>query len=123
MNQASPVINCQGMSKALDEFIIEGLDHNIPLLRDIMDNPNFKNGAFDTKFLETQYSDFQGKNIGIETKHEIMTAASYIYSKMQDWKMSGSASAQQELYISLNNGVASRVSVSHLTDDTIQVYL
>jgi acetyl-CoA carboxylase biotin carboxylase subunit len=40
------------MKRALDEFIIEGVDTTIPFHSRLMDNEVFKSGDFDTNFLE-----------------------------------------------------------------------
>jgi len=40
------------MKRALDEFIIEGVETTIPFHLKLMDNDVFKSGDFDTKFLE-----------------------------------------------------------------------
>lgn len=41
------------MRRALDEFIIEGIQTTIPFHRKMMDNPDFIAGNFDTKYLDT----------------------------------------------------------------------
>lgn len=41
------------MKRALDEFIIEGVETTIPLHANIMAHPVFQSGQFDTQFLET----------------------------------------------------------------------
>jgi acetyl-CoA carboxylase biotin carboxylase subunit len=41
------------MRRALDEFIIEGIQTTIPFHRAMMDNPDFIRGEFDTKYLDT----------------------------------------------------------------------
>ncbi len=41
------------MRRALDEFVIEGVKTTIPFHRQLMDDPNFQAGTFDTHFLET----------------------------------------------------------------------
>ena len=43
------------MRRALDEFVIEGIKTNIPYQRQLMDDPNFISGQFDTKYLETSF--------------------------------------------------------------------
>ena len=49
------------MADALDSYVIKGVTHNIPLLRDILRQPAFVQGKTTTKFLETTYPDrFQG---------------------------------------------------------------
>jgi acetyl-CoA carboxylase biotin carboxylase subunit len=40
------------MSQALDSFIVEGVETTIPFLKTVIDHPEFKAGAVDTKFLE-----------------------------------------------------------------------
>lgn len=43
------------MKRALSEFVIEGIKTTIPFHLKLMDNENFKNGDFNTKFLETSF--------------------------------------------------------------------
>ncbi len=40
------------MRRALDEFIIEGVDTTIPFHQQLMDDERFQNGNFDTRFLD-----------------------------------------------------------------------
>jgi biotin carboxylase len=39
------------MSQALEHFVVEGLDSNIPLLRRILSHSDFLAGRYDTQFL------------------------------------------------------------------------
>jgi acetyl-CoA carboxylase biotin carboxylase subunit len=41
------------MKRALDEYIIEGVKTTIPFHQKLMDNEDFRNGNFTTKFMET----------------------------------------------------------------------
>lgn len=41
----------QRMQRALDEFIIEGIDTNILFHKRLLDNENFKNGNYNTRFI------------------------------------------------------------------------
>lgn len=41
------------MNSALDEYIIEGVKTTIPFHQKLMDNVDFNNGNFTTKFMET----------------------------------------------------------------------
>ena len=48
--------------KALDRYVIRGVTHNIPLLRDILNEDKFQRGDFTTNYLPETYPDgFQGK--------------------------------------------------------------
>ena len=40
------------MRRALDEFVIEGIKTTIPFHRKLMDDPNYINGVYTTKFME-----------------------------------------------------------------------
>jgi len=41
------------MRRALNEFVIEGVHTTIPFHQQLMDDPNFQAGTFDTRFLES----------------------------------------------------------------------
>ncbi len=43
------------MKRALNEFVIEGIKTNIPYQLQLMDDPGFISGDFDTKYLEKQF--------------------------------------------------------------------
>ena len=40
------------MSRALEMFVVEGIHTTIPLHRRILEDPEFRDGSFDTKFME-----------------------------------------------------------------------
>jgi acetyl-CoA carboxylase biotin carboxylase subunit len=40
------------MRRALDEFVVEGIQTTIPFHRQLMDDERFKRGDFDTRFLD-----------------------------------------------------------------------
>jgi len=49
------------MSTALDEFVIEGIQHNIPFVAAIMENPVWQSGKLSTGFIAEQYPEgFKG---------------------------------------------------------------
>jgi len=41
------------MKRALEEYVIEGVKTTIPFHLKLMDNEDFRNGNFTTKFMET----------------------------------------------------------------------
>lgn len=43
------------MKRSLNEFVIEGIKTNIPYQLQLMNNPNFVSGHFDTKYLENHF--------------------------------------------------------------------
>jgi acetyl-CoA carboxylase biotin carboxylase subunit len=40
------------LSRALDEFVIEGINTTIPLFRDLVSNPDMQTGNYDIHWLE-----------------------------------------------------------------------
>jgi propionyl-CoA carboxylase alpha chain len=52
------------MGEALDEFYIEGINHNIPFLAAIMHNDRFKQGRLSTGFIAEEFPDgFHGRSV------------------------------------------------------------
>lgn len=68
------------MREALDTYIISGVNHNIPLLRTVIDHPRFIDGAtITTKFLEEEYpKGFPGYPMSPEVIRRIAGIASMV---------------------------------------------
>ena len=45
------------MNGALDSYLIAGLQHNLPFLREVCRHPKFLSGEITTKFIEEEYPD------------------------------------------------------------------
>jgi propionyl-CoA carboxylase alpha chain len=64
-----------GMGRALEDFHIEGLGHNVPFLAAVMDQDRFKSGALSTSYIKDEFPDgFQGTE-PTALQADIMTAA------------------------------------------------
>ncbi len=62
------------MGNALDEFFVDGIQHNIPFLNAVMSHPRFKSGDFTTGFIAEEFPDgFEGAELS-ETTREILVA-------------------------------------------------
>ena len=48
-------ISIKRMESALDKFLLEGIDHNIPFLSSILGSKRFKSGDLTTSFIEDEY--------------------------------------------------------------------
>ena len=48
-------ISIERMESALDKFLLEGIDHNIPFLSSILGSKRFKSGDLTTSFIEDEY--------------------------------------------------------------------
>jgi propionyl-CoA carboxylase alpha chain len=55
------------MSEALDSFVISGIQHNIPFLSAIMENPRWKSGTLSTGFITEEFPEgFKGAELDAE---------------------------------------------------------
>ena len=69
------------MAAALDEFHIEGIQHNIPFVNAIMEHPRFRSGNITTGFIAEEYPDgFHGVPLADERAVRFAAIAVYINS-------------------------------------------
>ncbi|XP_005106150.1 propionyl-CoA carboxylase alpha chain, mitochondrial isoform X2 [Aplysia californica] len=70
------------MIKALDSYIIKGVTHNIPLLRDILTESRFVSGDVSTNYLPEVFPEgFKGKQLTVKDKQELSAMACAIFLK------------------------------------------
>jgi propionyl-CoA carboxylase alpha chain len=70
------------MEKALDEYVIKGVTHNIPLLRDVISHPRFASGHISTGFLAEEYpTGFKGHALTDVSRIELLTVAAFVFAK------------------------------------------
>ncbi|KAF2070617.1 hypothetical protein CYY_008074 [Polysphondylium violaceum] len=63
------------MKKALDEYYIRGVNHNVPFLRDVMENQDFLDGNFTTKFIPNEYPNgFEGYKFNAKQIEQLAVA-------------------------------------------------
>ncbi|XP_053563787.1 propionyl-CoA carboxylase alpha chain, mitochondrial [Bombina bombina] len=68
------------MEDALDNYVIRGVTHNIPLLREVITHPLFIKGDITTKFLPEVYPDgFKGHILSSVEKNELLATAASLY--------------------------------------------
>ncbi|CAI8052349.1 Propionyl-CoA carboxylase alpha chain, mitochondrial [Geodia barretti] len=73
------------MAKALDHYCIQGVNHNIPVLRDIITQPRFVSGDITTNFIPEVYPDgFKGRVLSEGEKDELVAAACYMHISRED---------------------------------------
>ncbi|KAJ2957815.1 hypothetical protein NQZ79_g6558 [Umbelopsis isabellina] len=72
------------MQKALDEYVIKGVTHNIPLLREIVSHPRFQSGKISTKFLAEEYPEgFKGTKLNSEDVLDLASISSVLWAKRE----------------------------------------
>ncbi|KAI3649418.1 hypothetical protein MP228_005050 [Amoeboaphelidium protococcarum] len=78
-----------GMVKALDHYVIKGVTHNIPLLREVLVHPRFLDGSkISTKFLPEEYpKGFQGHHLTKAEEQQLIAIGACIFAQrdLRDW--------------------------------------
>ena len=70
---------------ALDHYVIRGVTHNIPLLRDVLTEAKFNSGNFTTNYLLETYPDgFQGVQLDTADTMNLSSIAAVLYCKEAD---------------------------------------
>ena len=68
------------MARALDDFLIEGVEHNIPFLSAVMDQPRFREGRLTTGYIAEEFpGGFQGLPPTAEEADQILAAAAFMH--------------------------------------------
>ncbi|KAI9207721.1 carbamoyl-phosphate synthase L chain, ATP binding domain-containing protein [Polychytrium aggregatum] len=122
------------MEKALDNYVIKGVTHNIPLLRDVISHPRFKSGKISTKFLAEEYpTGFKGHALTAESEAELLSVAALVHAKRSiresTWKAGGgsfiesgvsAAPSSWELYIGTSKDTLKKVQIRQKKDGTFE---
>lgn len=67
------------MEEALDTYYIKGVQHNIPLLRDIITADRFRSGNINTKYIAEEYPEgFQGIKLQGDDMNKLAIASTYM---------------------------------------------
>lgn len=72
------------MLAALDSYVIKGVSHNIPLLRDILTEKKFIDGYLTTNYLQDTYPEgFKGKQLTPTDLSELASIAGVLHAKKE----------------------------------------
>ncbi|KXS11912.1 hypothetical protein M427DRAFT_35231 [Gonapodya prolifera JEL478] len=73
------------MEKALDSYVIKGVTHNIPLLREVVAEADYREGKISTKYLPTKYpKGFLGHQLTPASTVELLATAGYVYARRDE---------------------------------------
>ncbi|CAH8435551.1 unnamed protein product [Schistosoma turkestanicum] len=103
------------MTKALDSYVIRGVTHNIPLLRDIVTEKRFVSGNISTQYLSEVYPDgFKGKVLDQKELDTLIAVSASIFAKNDARIRNFSRESQWDLVASLNENHANTDSKRRL---------
>lgn len=127
------------MQKALDEYVIKGVTHNIPLLREIVSHPRFQSGKISTKFLAEEYPEgFKGTKLNSEDVLDLASISSVLWAKreMGKWAftegqgggLSGKPPSEWSVWVNVTGGQnaednGTRFTIRRLNNDEFEVKL
>ncbi|PZV38814.1 acetyl-CoA carboxylase biotin carboxylase subunit [Mesorhizobium kowhaii] len=74
----------EAMGRALDDFELEGIGHNLPFLSAVMDHPRFREGRLTTAFIAEEYPDgFSGVEPSPQDARKLAAIAAFINLRTQ----------------------------------------
>jgi propionyl-CoA carboxylase alpha chain len=100
----------EAMGEALDEFRIDGINHNVDFVNAIMHNARFREGRLSTAFIAEEYPDgFHGRPLDAELTRRFVAAALIV--KLARTKraseisgtLDGAHGASEELVVTIGN--------------------
>ncbi|KAF9917895.1 hypothetical protein BX616_010972 [Lobosporangium transversale] len=78
----------ENMKRALDSYVIKGVTHNIPLLREVVSHDRFASGKYSTKFLAEEYpTGFKGHVPNPTSLAQLVSLAGLMHAKreLRNW--------------------------------------
>ena len=102
-------ISIKRMETALDNFLLEGIDHNIPFLSSILGSKRFKSGDLTTSFIEDEYPNgFHGRVLDKNEEWILSTLflAYHLSELSKDFLIDNGVSEEWEVQIK-NKNIAS----------------
>ena len=109
-------ISIKRMESALDNFLLEGIDHNIPFLSAILANKRFKSGDLSTSFIQEEYKDgFNGVSPSVEEEWSLasLIIAYHVTETIKDNENFKEISDEWEILLKYN---------SMISDDSILTF-
>lgn len=96
------------MQRALDSYVIQGVTHNIPLLREVVGNAQFRSGKFSTNFLKENYPEgFQGHQLRPEELNVLASVATKVYWARADREHAKGKAEREPLEVKIGEQVLS----------------
>lgn len=90
------------MQRALDSYVIRGVTHNIPLIRQVLGQKRFQDGRITTNYLPEEFpKGFEGHKLTPEESRKLISVAVSLYMKQSSLYSSGSRSTE-ELFVKID---------------------
>jgi propionyl-CoA carboxylase alpha chain len=97
------------MADALDQFYIEGIQHNVPFLSAVMGHPRFRSGKLSTNFIAEEFKGgFHGAELTAELKDRMAAVGVFMHLREEERRrkisgqVNGHAPVEKEWTVTLN---------------------
>ncbi|GAQ88060.1 methylcrotonoyl-CoA carboxylase subunit alpha [Klebsormidium nitens] len=111
----------ESMEHALDSYVVRGLTHNIPFLRSVISDPDFRSGNITTKFIQEHYPQgWQGDYLTDAQEARMLASAAALHvAKLHQQSFSIFPSGDPiKLTLTVDAGQQHEVVVSPVSDVT-----
>lgn len=90
------------MQQALDSYVIRGVTHNIPVIREVISQGRFREGRITTKYLaeEFPHGGFSGHKLTTLERKQVCLTAAYVYDRQQE-RLGFSDTNREKLFVSI----------------------
>jgi propionyl-CoA carboxylase alpha chain len=85
-----------GMGRALEDFYIEGVGHNVPFLAAVMDQERFKSGKLSTDYIKDEFPDGFDGTVPTEFQKDVMAAVGLYMHRLQTRRTNGPMARRDE---------------------------
>ena len=113
------------LKKALDTYVIRGVNHNVPFLRSVLENNRYVSGNISTKFIPEEYPNgFKGHILNEQHTDELVSSSAVMnyLRKQRDFSISGKITdnveyPQQQEYVIVADEKEYNIVISKLDND------
>ncbi|GAA5817122.1 hypothetical protein MFLAVUS_010662 [Mucor flavus] len=105
------------MTQALDEYVIKGVTHNIPLLRAVFAHPRFQDGThITTHFLAEEYPNgFQTEHLTGESFQQLAAVTGAIWIKRENRQGNNVSYLDQDLWVQITDEQTQKTTSTKIT--------
>ncbi|HEX8231837.1 MAG TPA: acetyl/propionyl/methylcrotonyl-CoA carboxylase subunit alpha [Caulobacteraceae bacterium] len=101
----------EGMAEALDDFLIEGVGHNIPFLSAVMDQPRFREGRLTTGYIAEEFpGGFHGTRETDEQRYLMGAAGAYMHWLQHKRRNNGLRPLRHDWVVVVGEGYEERLA-------------
>eukprot|EP01062_Namystynia_karyoxenos_P058834 TRINITY_DN502_c0_g1_i2.p1 TRINITY_DN502_c0_g1~~TRINITY_DN502_c0_g1_i2.p1 ORF type:complete len:735 (+),score=278.22 TRINITY_DN502_c0_g1_i2:105-2207(+) len=112
--------------KALDDYVVRGLKHNIALMRDVLGQERYVSGNITTKYLPETYPEgFAGHVLLPEERNKVLATTAIMRFRRMRWYAAATGTIQklttEDRFVGVMDSQETDIVVTHVGDDDYTV--